>query len=74
MATTNKAMASAAALYFGMFSVLLPNGKLSVEDALKIVLDSAQERGCYISGDIGVLHGSGTLFADEDGVVSIVKV
>ena len=57
-----------------MFSVLLPNGKLSVQEALKFVLEAAKKRGCYISGDVGALHGSGTLFADQDGVVSIIKV
>jgi pectin methylesterase-like acyl-CoA thioesterase len=75
VATTNKALASAANLYFGMFSVLLPNGNISVQEALKVVLESAKVRGCYISGDIGILHGSGSsLFAEQDGVLSIVKV
>ena len=74
VATTNKTLASGANLYFGMFSVLLPNGKLAVKEALKLVLEAAKEKGCYMSGDVGILHGSGTLFADQDGVVSIVKV
>lgn len=74
VATTNKALAQQCNLYFGMFSVLLPNAKLSVAEALKAVLESAKERGCYISGDVGVLHGAGNLFADQDGVLSIIKV
>lgn len=74
VATTSKTLASAANLYFGMFSVLLPNGKLSVAEAVRTVLESVKARGCYISGDVGILHGNGTLFGDQDGVISIMKV
>jgi pyruvate kinase len=75
VATANKSLASMANLCFGIFAVVLPSAKGQVHEMLRFVLKVAKEHGLYTTGDVGVLHGHGSvLFADQDSVVSIMQM
>eukprot|EP00892_Ulva_mutabilis_P005713 jgi/Ulvmu1/3513/UM162_0020.1 len=72
VATTDKHVAEAASLYFGMLGCMLKSSKGSVQESLALVLAEAKAQGLYSGGKVAVMHGHSDLFADQGGVLSIV--
>lgn len=75
--TSKRQLAAACSLYFGMVGVQLAlesksQAALSVEDAVKFAIAQATRRGAYTGGKVAVLHGTKTLSADDDGVLSVL--
>lgn len=72
VATSDKSVAQAASLYFGMWGCCLKSSKESLVESVKFVLAAAQAQGLYSGGRVGVMHGSGSLFADQGATLSIL--
>lgn len=72
VATTNKDVAQAANLYFGMWGCCLKSSKESLMDSVKFVLAGAQAQGMYSGGRVGIMHGCDSLFADQGATLSIL--
>lgn len=72
VATTDKDVAEAASLYFGMWGCVLNSSKDLVQDSLRFVLAEAKAQGLYSGGKVAIMHGQRTLSADQGAVLSIV--
>lgn len=72
VATSDKDLAEAVSLYFGMWGCCLKSSKESVEESVKFVLEAARAQGKYSGGRVGVMHGCDSLFADQGAKLCIL--